>query len=60
ANFNVWKNGNPTDAAGWLLNSSYYLTSASTIAGDQSFQDPDGTTVIGHSGNGYARITRVS
>ena len=59
ANFNVWKNGNPTDAAGWLLNSSYYLTSASTIAGNQSFQDPDGTTVIGHSGNGYARITRV-
>ena len=59
ANFNVWKNGNPTDANKCVLNSSYYLTSASTIAGNQYFLDPDGTTVIGHSGNGYARITRV-
>jgi hypothetical protein len=31
-----------------------------TIAGDTSFTDYDGTTVTGHSGNGYARITFVS
>ena len=57
--FSTWQTGNPTDANNWLLNSSYYLTSASTIAGNQSFLDPDGTTVTGHSGNGYARITKV-
>ena len=43
--------------SGCLLNSSYYLTNASTIAGDQSFTDNSGSTVTGHSGNGYARIT---
>ena len=43
--------------SGCLLNSSYYLTDASTIAGDQSFTDNSGSTVTGHSGNGYARIT---
>lgn len=35
------------------------LISASSTPGDQSFLAPDGTTVTGHSGNGYARITRV-
>lgn len=59
-NFSTWQTGNPTDANNWLLNSSYYLTNASTIAGNQSFEDPDGTTVTGHAGNGYARITWVS
>ena len=58
-NFNTWKNGRASDAAGWLLDESYYLTNASTIAGDQSFLDPDGTEVTGHSGNGYAKITKV-
>ncbi|WP_154650119.1 fimbrillin family protein [Segatella paludivivens] len=32
----------------------------STIAGNTSFTDYDGTTVTGHAGNGYARITFVS
>ena len=59
-NLSAWQTGNPTDAANWLLNSSYYLTNALTIAGNQSFEDPDGTTVTGHTGNGYARITWVS
>jgi hypothetical protein len=31
-----------------------------TIAGNVSFTDYDGTTVTGHSGNGYARITFIS
>ena len=43
--------------SGCLLNSSYYLTNASTVAGNQSFTDNTGSTVTGHSGNGYARIT---
>ncbi len=59
-NFTAWQTGNPTDAANWLLNSTYYLTNAGTIAGNQSFEDPDGAEVTGHSGNGYAKITWVS
>ena len=43
--------------SGCLLNSNYYLTNASTIAGNQSFTAPGGGTETGHSGNGYARIT---
>ena len=43
--------------SGVKLNSSYYLTNASTIAGNTSFTDNNGSTVTGHSGNGYARIT---
>ena len=42
---------------GVKLNSSYYLTNASTIGGNTSFTDNSGSTVTGHSGNGYARIT---
>ena len=34
------------------------LDERQTIAGNQPFTDPDGTTVTGHSGNGYARITK--
>lgn len=41
----------------WLLDSSYYLTNAETIAGDQSFTDYSGSTVTGHSGNGAVKIT---
>ena len=43
--------------SGVKLNSSYYLTNASTVAGNTSFTDNSGSTVTGHSGNGYARIT---
>ena len=43
--------------SGVKLNSSYYLTNAATIAGNTSFTDNSGSTVTGHSGNGYARIT---
>lgn len=45
--------------AGCLLNSSYYLSDASTIAGDSSFLSPSGTSETGHSGNGYVRITVI-
>lgn len=43
--------------SGCLLNSSYYLTNASTTAGNSSFTSPTGSTETGHSGNGYIRIT---
>ena len=43
--------------SGCLLNSSYYLADAQTIAGNASFTDPSGSSVTGHSGNGFARIT---
>lgn len=46
--------------SGCLLNSSYYMTSASTSAGNTSFTSPTGTNETGHSGNGFARITFVS
>ena len=45
---------------GNYVNSSYYLTNAQTIAGNQSFKSPDGTNETGHTGNGFCRITRRS
>lgn len=44
---------------GCLLNSNYYLTSASTHAGNTSFTSPTGTAETGHAGNGYAKVTYV-
>lgn len=43
--------------SGCQLNSSYYLTDASTTAGSASFTSPTGTSETGHSGHGYVRIT---
>ena len=43
--------------SGCLLNSSHYLTDASTHAGNTSFVSPSGSTETGHTGNGYAKIT---
>ena len=43
--------------SGCFLNSSYYLTDADTVAGNNSFMSPTGTSETGHSGHGYARIT---
>ena len=61
ANYNTWKSGNATDANRYLLNSSYYLTNAQTIAGNQSFPNVVGTgNETGHSGNGAAKITPVN
>lgn len=45
--------------SGCLLNSSYYLTNASTIAGDTAFTSPTGTSETGHTGDGYIRITVI-
>ena len=43
--------------SGCTLSSSYYLTNASTTAGNSTFLSPSGTSVTGREGNGYARIT---
>ena len=45
--------------SGCLLNESYYLTSASTVAGNTSFVSPTGATETGHTGNGYAYLTYI-
>lgn len=46
--------------SGCLLNSSYYLTNAQTIAGNQSFTSPTGSSETGHAGNGFCRITNLN
>ena len=43
--------------SGCLLNSNYYLTSASTVAGNTSFTSPTGSSETGHGDSGYVRIT---
>ncbi len=45
--------------SGYALGSQYYLSNASTKAGNTSFVAPGGGNETGHSGNGYARITLV-
>lgn len=45
--------------SGCLLNSSYYLTNAQTIAGNTAFASPTGANETGHTGNGYVRITVI-
>ena len=46
--------------SGCLLNSTYYLSNASTAAGNTSMPKVDGTgNETGHSGNGYVRITKI-
>ena len=46
--------------SGCLLNSSYYLTNAQTISGNQKFQSPTGDAETGHVGNGYVKITKLT
>lgn len=46
--------------SGFLLTSDYYLTGASTYAGNQTFTSPIiGKLETGHTGNGYAKITYI-
>ena len=42
---------------GCLLTSTYYLSNASTNAGNTTFESTSGSTETGHTGNGYAKIT---
>lgn len=53
----VWTSATASSApSGYSVSSSYYLTSAQTIAGNTSFPATGGGNETGHSGNGYARI----
>ena len=45
--------------ADYAVSSDYYLTNASTHAGNTAFIAPNGDTETGHSENGYAKITYV-
>ena len=47
--------------SGCLLNSSYYLSDAKTIAGNMSIPDPNdfSQTTVGRKGNGYITISTV-
>ena len=45
--------------SGCLLNSAYYLESASMIAGNASMPSTTGSTETGHSGDGHIRITVI-
>ena len=53
----VWTGSNAP--SGYLLGPEYYLTDASTIAGNASMPSISGGTETGHTGNGYARITVI-
>ena len=46
--------------SGCLLDSSMYLTDASTKAGNTSFTSPTASSETGHHGAGYCRITVIS
>ena len=48
------------DAAGGGSGYIGGVTSGSTSSGSKTFTDPNGTSVTGHAGNGYARITLVT
>ncbi len=44
---------------GYLLDESYQLASAKTIAGNIAFSSPSDVSETGHTGNGYAKVTYV-
>lgn len=57
----VWTSSTASSVpSGYSVPTSYYLTSASTSAGNVSFTSTSGGTEKGHSGNGYAKITPVT
>ncbi|MDR0591296.1 MAG: IPT/TIG domain-containing protein, partial [Candidatus Nomurabacteria bacterium] len=62
ATYAYWAANSPEGQSGnWLLNSSYYLTSAQTIGDDSTaFPSPGGSTEVGHDGDGYVRITPLT
>lgn len=53
----VWTGSNAPNS--YKLGSQYYLSNASTVAGNTSFVSPTGTAETGHAGNGYVRITVI-
>ena len=56
----VWTSSTASNVpSGYSVDTKYYLTDASTSAGNQSFESTSGGTETGHSGDGYAKITPV-
>lgn len=54
----VWTSATAQYApSGYNVPASYYLTDAETKAGNATMPNPDGGTMTGREGNGYARIT---
>ena len=54
----VWTSATASSApSGYNVSSSYYLTDAQTIAGNATIPNPNGGTMTGREGDGYARIT---
>jgi hypothetical protein len=43
--------------AGYDVGEKYYLSDTEMLAGNQPFDQPDGSLAVGKSGDGYARIT---
>ena len=60
ATYTNWaQNSSEGQSGQWLLNSSYYLVDAYLKAGNETFLNPEGIEEVGHSGNGYIRITQI-
>ncbi|MBQ6449366.1 hypothetical protein IJJ08_00465 [bacterium] len=56
-----WKtNGSGASNITWTVPDSYYLDNATTLAGDQEFPNPTGGSETGHTGDGFARITKIN
>ena len=45
--------------SGYNVSEEFYLEYTQLIPGDQSMPNPNGGTMVGNSGHGFARITRV-
>lgn len=58
----VWTSGTASQVpSGYKVGTNFYLTGASTTAGNTSFANTAGTgNETGHAGDGYAKITTVS
>lgn len=58
--YNNWiQNSTEGQSGNWLLADIDFATSCLTQDGTQSFLSPIGEPEIGHSGNGYVRITKI-
>ncbi|WP_434503173.1 glycine-rich protein [Prevotella sp.] len=58
-----WYGGGGIPWAGGSAGGSGHIgtgITGATIAGSQSFLSPSGGTEIGHTGNGYSKITQIS
>ena len=58
--FTAWSSAvGTTIKNNWLLTSTHYLSNANTYNGDLSMPNPSGGTMIGRTGDGYAKITYI-